>query len=136
MSKGSSYICVTVYYHLKHQPLVAMATEQHMACNIVQNQKNLLHVSILNMIEWSKEGFSLKSSFAILIPLHFCRASLQGARHSWYNFSSVYVHAFCAACAWLVRACIVRPTRFFRAITCTFMHGFQTKLAQLFTLTR
>ena len=52
MSKGSSYICVTVYYHLKHQPLVAMATEQHMACNIVQNQKkNLLHVSILNMIE-------------------------------------------------------------------------------------
>ena len=56
MSKGSFYICVTVYYHLKHQPLVAMATEQHMACNIVQNQKkNLLHVSILNMIEWSKE---------------------------------------------------------------------------------
>ena len=39
MSKGSSYICVTVYYHLKHQPLVAMETEQHMACNIVQNQK-------------------------------------------------------------------------------------------------
>ena len=73
-------------------------------------RKNLLHVSILNMIEWSKEGFSLKSSFAVLIPLHFCRASLQGARHSWYNFISVYVHAFCAACAWLVRACIVRPS--------------------------
>ena len=101
VSKGSSYICATrlstncatVYYHLKHQPLVAMATEKHMACNIVQNQKtNLLHVSILNMIDWSKEGFSLKSSFAVLIPLHFSIASLQGARHSWYNFGSVYVH--------------------------------------------
>ena len=75
VSKGSSYICVTVYYHLKHHPLVAMATEQHMGCNIVQNQQNLLHVSILNMIEWSKEGFSLKSSFAVLIPLHFCQLS-------------------------------------------------------------
>ena len=71
-------------------------------------RKNLLHVSILNMIEWSKEGFSLKSSFAVLIPLHFCRASLQGARHTWYNFSSVYVHALCVACAWLVHSCI-RP---------------------------
>ena len=129
VSKGSSYICVTVYYHLKHQPLVAMAIEQHMACNIVQNQKkNLLHVSILNMIEWSKEGFSLKSSFAVLIPLLFCRASLQGARHSWYNFSSVYVHALCVACAWLVRACIVYPSGFFQAITCTFIYGFKKKL--------
>ena len=87
------------------------------------------------MIEWSKEGISLKSSFAILIPLPFCRASLQGARHSWYNFSSVYVHVLCVACAWLVRACIVRPSGFFQAITCTFMHGFQNNMAQLFTLT-
>ena len=86
-------------------------------------------MSILNMIEWSKEGFSLKPSFAVLIPLHFCRASLQGARHSWYNFILVYVHAFCAACAWLVCACIVRPSGFTRAITCTFMHSFQTNLA-------
>ena len=39
VSKGNSYICVTVYYHLKHQPLVAMATEQHMVCNIVQHHK-------------------------------------------------------------------------------------------------
>ena len=134
MSKGCSYICVTVYYHLKHQPLVALATEQHKAYNIVQNQKkNLLHVSILNMIGCSKEGFSLKSSFAVLIPLHFCRASLQAARHSWYNFSSVYVHALCVACA-CVRCASVRI--FFRAIICTFMHGFQDYLAQLFTLTR
>ena len=88
------------------------------------------------MIEWSKEGFSLKYSFAVLIPLHFCQASLKGARHSWYNFNSVYVHAFCAACAWLGRAYIVRPSGFFRAITGTFMHAFQTNLAQLFTLTR
>ena len=102
-----------------------MATEQHMACNIVKNQKkNLLHVSILNMIEWSKEGFSVNSSFAVSIPLHFCRASLQGARHSWYNFRSVYVHALCVACVWLVCACFVRPSGFFRTITCTFMHGF------------
>ena len=134
MSKGSSYICVTVYYHLKHQPLVSMARDSIWPVILYKIRTNLLHVSILNMIEWSKEGFSLKSSFAILIPLHFCRASLQGARHSWYTFSSVYVHAFCAICAWLVRACIVGPTGFFRAIT--FMHGFQTNLAQLFTLTR
>ena len=40
------------------------------------------------MIGCSKERFSLKSSFAVLISLHICRASLQGARHSWYNFSS------------------------------------------------
>ena len=46
LSKGSSYICVTVYYHLKHQPLVAMATEQHMACNIVQNQKKNSYTSL------------------------------------------------------------------------------------------
>ena len=46
MSKGSSYICVTVYYHLKHQPLVAMATEQHMACNIVQNQKKISYMCL------------------------------------------------------------------------------------------
>ena len=72
VSKGSSYICVTVYYRLKHQPMVAMATEQHMAYNIAQNQKKLLHVSLLNMIEWSKEVFFLKSSFALLIPLYFC----------------------------------------------------------------
>ena len=88
------------------------------------------------MIELSKEGFSLKSSFAVLIPLHFCRASLQGARYSWNNFRPVYVHALCVACVWLVHACIVRPSGFFRAITCTFMHGFQNNLAQLFTLTR
>ena len=137
ISKGSSYICVTVYYHLKHLQLVAMATEQHKTYNIVQNQtKNLLRVSILNMSGCSKEGFSLKSSFAVLIPLHFCRASLQGARHSWYNFNSVYAHALCVACAWLVRACIVCPSGFLRAITCTFMHGFQNNLAQLLTLTR
>ena len=61
---------------------------------------------------------TLKTSFAVLIPLHFCPASLQGARHSWNNFSSVYVHALCVACAWPVRACIVRPSGFFRAITC------------------
>ena len=50
------------------------------------------------MIERSKEGFSLKSSFAFFFPSHFYRTSLQGARHSWYNFSSVYVHALCMAC--------------------------------------
>ena len=93
-------------------------------------------MSILNIIEWSKGGFSLKSSFAVLIPLHFCRASLQGARHSLYSFSLVYMHVLCVACAWLVRACIVRLSGFFRAITCTFMHGFQNNSAQLFTLTR
>ena len=38
-SKGSIYICVTVYYQLKHQPMVTMATEQHMAYNIAQNEK-------------------------------------------------------------------------------------------------
>ena len=135
MSKGSSYICVTVYYHLKHQPSVLWKQNSIWPVILYKIRKNLLHVSILNMIEWSKEGFSLKSSFAVLIPLHFCRASLQGARHSWCNFISVYVHAFCAACAWLVCALCVRPG-FFRAITCTFMHGFQTNLAQLFTLTR
>ena len=125
VSKGSSYICVTVYYHLKHQPLVAMATEQHKAYSIVQkSEKNLLHVLVLNMFGCLKEGFSLKSSFAVLIPLHFCPASLQRARHSWYNFSSVCVHSLCVACAWLMRACIVRPSGIFRAITCTFMHGF------------
>ena len=58
VSKGSFYIYVTVYYYLKHQLLVAMATGQHMTCNIVQNKKkSLLHVSILHMIEWSKEDF-------------------------------------------------------------------------------
>ena len=88
------------------------------------------------MIGCSKEGFSLKSSFVVLISLHICRASLQGARHTLYNFSSVYVHALYVAYAWLVRACIVRPSGFFRAITCTFMHGFQNNLAQLLTLTR
>ena len=44
VSKGSSYICVTVYYHLKHQPLVAMATEQHKAYNFVQNQKKISYM--------------------------------------------------------------------------------------------
>ena len=69
MSKGRSYTCVSVYFHSNHQPLVAMATEQHMVCNIVQNEKKyLLHVSKLKIIEWSKEGFSSKSSFAVFIP--------------------------------------------------------------------
>ena len=82
-------------------------------------------MSILNMMEWSKEVFSLKSSFAVLIPLHLYRASLQEERHSWYNFSSVYVHALCVACAWLVRACIVRASGFFRAITSTLCMDFK-----------
>ena len=44
VSKGSSYICVTVYYHLKHQPLVAMATEQHKAYNFVHYQKKISYM--------------------------------------------------------------------------------------------
>ena len=71
VSKGTSYICVTVYYHLKHQPMVAMATEQFVAFNGAQNQKKHLfcpvHLSIHNMIEWSMEGF-LEFSFALFIP--------------------------------------------------------------------
>ena len=32
-----------------------------------------------------------------------------------------------------VRACM-HPSRFIRAITCTFLHGFQNNLAQLFSM--
>ena len=60
VSKGSSYTYVTVYYHLRHQPMVAVAKEQHTAYNIAQNAKNLLfcpvYVYILNINDWLKEG--------------------------------------------------------------------------------
>ena len=41
--------------------MVAIATEQHMVYNIAQNKKEKspicpIHVCILNMIDWSKEG--------------------------------------------------------------------------------
>ena len=61
VSKGSSYICVTVYYHLTHQPMVAIATKLHIAYNIAQNEKKSPILpctsAILNMIDWSNEGF-------------------------------------------------------------------------------
>ena len=122
MSKGSSHICVTVYYRLKHQPIVAMATEQHMAYNIAQNQKNLLHV--LNMIEWSKY------SFAFLIPLHF----VEPACSERDIVVTTLVLCMCVRCACHMCTCVVRPSGIVWAITCTFMHGFQNKLAQLFAL--
>ena len=59
----------------------------------------------------------------------------------------MFVRACKRACVRLyvcVRACVcdvpaflrcvcVRPSRFVRAITCTFVHGFQNNLAQLFS---
>ena len=45
------------------------------------------------------------------------------AYSSCYNFSLVYVR-----CAWML------PSGFVQAVTCTFIHGFQNYLAQLFSL--
>ena len=47
---------------------------------------------------------------------------------SCYNFSLVYVRALCVRCA------CVHPSGLVRVITCTFVHGFQNNLAQLFSL--
>ena len=84
------------------------------------------------MIEWSMEGFSLKSSFVVLIPLH----SVKPACRERDIVGTTSVQCMCMRFMRFVPACIVRPSGFFRAITCTFTHGFQTNLAQLFTLTR
>ena len=124
MSNGSSYICVTVYYHLKHQPMVTMATEQHMAYNIAQTRKNifcLVHVCILNMIDWSQEGF-LESSFAFLLPLHF----VEPACCETDIVVTTSVQGMWVRCVY-VQIC--------PSITCAFMHRFQNNLAQLFSLT-
>ena len=76
VSKGSSYICVTVYYHVMHQPMVAKTTEQHIPYNMAQNEKKIsyfvpVRVCILNMRD------ALEFSFALLIPLRGCRARLR-----------------------------------------------------------
>ena len=70
VSKVMSYICVTVYYRLKHQPMVAKARVQHMAYHIAQNQKQN-HVFFLNMIEWSQEE-CFKVLFCLLDSIAFC----------------------------------------------------------------